>query len=558
LPGMLHGRVVRPRGQSVYGFGAPIVSVDEGSIAHLPGARIVRKNNFLGVVAPHEYDAIQAAAQLKVKWADPPAALSGHGNEFQRMRALDSAGKTVSSRTDLGGVALNTGNVDAALASAAHVVSATFGWPTNAHTPIGPQCAVADVTAQGARIFSGTQGAYQTRSQIAFVLGLPESQVRVTACAMGGCFGDGCPYYDVAQAAALMSQAVGAPVRVQLMRWDEIGWVQTSPASLMDIRAGVDAKGNIVALDFTHFYPQYWSDSVQTSAELAGMPLPATPSTISGNWWPGPMYNLPNSRYLVKSIPLLNNWFKAYWMRAGAAPHTVFAMEQVVDDLARLSNIDPVAFRIQNVNQGNDWLGKGQAHDQLLAVLNAVTQAANWQPRVSASTLSNGDVVTGRGIAWSNVDSPKTYAQTAAVADIQVNKRTGKITVKHVYQAASTGLAVSIGGIENQIVGGVTQIISRLLVEQYRYSRTNVTSTDFVSYPILRCKDAPKVTPIVLQWTANPFTGGVGEPVAVAAAAAVANAFFDATGVRMRTAPMTPARVRAVLKAGGSGTAGVT
>jgi len=253
----------------------------------------------------------------------------------------------------------------------------------------------------------------------------------------------------------------------------------------------------------------------------------------------------------VKSPPLLNKWVKNHRMRAGSPPHTTFASEQVMDDLAKAANMDPVAFRVQNVNPGNDWSGKGQSHDQLLAVLNAVTKAANWQPRVTASSLSDANVVTGRGFAWSNVDSPKTYAQTAAVADVEVNKKTGKITVKHVYQAVSNGLAVSIGGIENQIVGGVTQILSRLLVEKYRYSKTNVTSTDFVTYPILRFKDAPKVTPIVLQWTANPFTGGVGEPVAVAAAAAVANAFFDATGVRLKEAPLTPPRVRAALKAAG-------
>ncbi len=551
VPGMLHGRIVRPRGQALFGFGAPIVSVDESSVAHITGVKIVRRGNFLGVVAPHEYDAIQAAAQLKVQWADAPAALPGDGNEFEGMRALDSAGKTVWSRNDLGGYGANFGDVDGALASAAHVVSGTFGWPTNDHTPIGPQCAVADVTPDGAHVFSGTQGAYQTRPQVALVTGLPENKVRITAVAMGGCFGDGCQYFDTAQAAAIMSQEVGAPVRVQLMRWDEIGWGQASPSSLMDIRAGVDAKGNLVALDYTHFYPQYRSDNVQTNAELAGIPLPQPASSISGNYWPGPMYNLPNSRYLLKSIPLQNNWFKTYWMRAGASPHGVFAMEQVVDDLARLSNMDSVAFRIQNVNPGNDWLGKGQSHDQLLAVLNAVTQAANYQPRVSNSVKQSGDVVTGRGVAWSNVDSPKTYAQTAAIADVEVNKKTGKITVKHVYQAASAGLTVSIGGVENQIVGGVTQILSRLLAEKYRYSTTRVTSTDFVTYPILRFKDAPAVTPIVLQWSQVPFTGGVGEPVAVAAAAAVANAFFDATGVRLHTAPLTPPRVRAAMKAAG-------
>jgi nicotinate dehydrogenase subunit B len=540
----------------VYGFGAPIVSVDEGSIKHIRGVRIVRKKDFLGVVAPEEYAAIQAAAQLKVKWADPPAVLPSGGNEFKHMRGLDTAGKAVMSRADLGGVAPgNVGNVDAALASAAHVVAKSYGWPTNIHTPIGPQCAVADVTPQGARIFSGTQGAYQTRAQVALVLGLPESQVRVTACAMGGCFGDGAQYFDVAQAAALMSQAVGAPVRVQLMRWDETSWGQTSPPSLMDIRAGIDAKGNLVAFEFTHFYLDYWSNSVQTNAELSGTPLPAVPSYPSGNFWPAPMYELPNARYLAKSVPLVGNWIKVYWLRGGSAPHATFAGEQVIDELAYAAKMDPVAFRLQNATRGND-IDRGQTRDQLLAVLDAVTKASKWQPRVMASNLSDANVVRGRGVAWSNADNTTTYAQTAAVADVEVNKKTGKVMVKHVYQAVSAGLTVSLDGVANQIVGGVTQIVSRLLGEQYRYGKTHVTSSDFVSYPILRFKDAPKVTPMVIQWNTLP-TLGVGEPVAMVASAAVANAFFDATGVRMRTAPFTPARVRATLAAGGAGTAGL-
>jgi nicotinate dehydrogenase subunit B len=175
-------------------------------------------------------------------------------------------------------------------------------------------------------------------------------------------------------------------------------------------------------------------------------------------------------------------------------------------------------------------------------VLHAVTDAAQWQPKVSGSNVSNATVVSGRGVSWG--------AQAAAIADITVNKKTGKVTVKHIYQAFTAGLIVYPGGVENQMVGGITQILSRLLTEQYRYSKTNVTSLDWVSYPILRFKDAPKVTPIVVQLP-NATPQGVGEPVTVAAAAAVANAFFDATGVRMRTAPFTPARVRAALKAAG-------
>jgi CO/xanthine dehydrogenase Mo-binding subunit len=531
VPGMLHGRVVRPRGQAVYGFGAPVLSVDESSIKNIASARVVRKGDFLGVVAPKEYDAIQAAAQLKVKWADPPPLLPGSGNEFERMRALDAAGKSIQSYT------VNAGDVDRALASAAHVVSQTYGWPTNAHSPIGPNCTVADVTPQGARIFTWTQDVYATRQVVASALGLPESKVRVSGYPGGGTYGYN-QYLEVATAAALMSQLAGAPVRVQLMRWDEVGWDPTAPGTLMDIRAGIDGSGNIVGFDAVQFYPQYKADTVQTSAELAG--TPTGPSSTAGLKSPTPMYNIANNRFLVKSLPLKGNWIKADWMRAGSNPHVAFAGEQVIDELARAASVDPVAFRVQNVTQG-------AMKEPLLAVLGAVTKAAAWQPKVAASKLSDADVVTGRGVAWTNAYNP---SPSAAIADVSVNKKTGKVTATHVYQAVSVGLSIYPGGVANQSDGGITQVVSRMLVEQFRYNKRNVTSTDFVSYPILRFKDAPKVTSIVLQ-RSDAQPQGAGQEIAVLGHAAIANAFFDATGVRMMTVPLTPARVRAALKAAG-------
>jgi CO/xanthine dehydrogenase Mo-binding subunit len=253
------------------------------------------------------------------------------------------------------------------------------------------------------------------------------------------------------------------------------------------------------------------------------------------------MYSIPNNRYLLKQLPPEGNWIKTAWFRAGSALHTTFAAEQVIDDLARAAKLDPVAFRAQNVAQG-------PTREPLLALLNAVTKAANWQPKITASKLSDADVVNGRGVAWSNVYGANN--PSAAVADITVNKKTGKITIKHVYQAFSAGLSVYPGGVDNQAVGGIIQALSRGMVEQLRFNTTRQTSLDFVSYPILRFKDSPKLTTILLQRTDLP-PQGVGEPVAVTAPAAVANAFFDATGVRMQTAPMTPPRVRAVLKAAG-------
>jgi CO/xanthine dehydrogenase Mo-binding subunit len=545
VPGMLHGRVVRPRGQMVYGFGAPVVSVDAKSIAHLPGAQVVRVGDFVGVVAPHEYDAIQAAGELKVKWANPPKTLPGSGNMFGAFRALDAAGQSESTPYDqdtnaylnwFDDAAINTGNVDSALASAAHTVSASYHWPMNVHAPMGPACVICDVTSQGVRVLSGTQGAYQTQGAVAQALNLPADQVRVTAFPMGGAFGSS-PYDDAAMAAALMSNAVGAPVRVQLMRWDDIGWDNYGPGTLIDIRGGIDGKGNIVGYDFTQFYPQYM-DGNSSSGELAGALQPS--SYLSGQYYAGRPYNIANTRYLAKTIPLVGNWIKAAWMRMGSGPLATFAGEQMVDELAHAAKMDPVAFRLQNVSQG-------LPHDPMLAVLHAVTKAANWQPAVAASKLSDANVVSGRGFAWS-------YAQgtsgNAAIADIEVNKQTGKVTVKHIYQAYSPGFVVNPHLVENQMVGGITQIVSRVLVEQLVWNRTNVTSLDFATYPILRFVDAPKVTAIPVTHQ-EMDAAGTGEPVTATPPAAIANAFFDATGVRMRSAPFTPTRIRAALKAAG-------
>jgi nicotinate dehydrogenase subunit B len=558
IPGMIHGRVVRPA-QAVYGFGAPIISVDESSIKHLPDARVVRQGDFLGVVAKHEYDAIQAAAQLKVQWADAPAAFSGHADQYQWMRDLDKAGKAVQTPTAWFQQNPSKGDVDRGLASAAHVVNATYKWPAHVHNPMGPNCCVADVTPNGARIFASTQGTYGTRTAVAAAIGMPVNKVQVTAPATGGSFGTPTDN-DANVAAALMSKLAGAPVRVQFMRWDEIGWAYTSPTSLMDIKAGVDAQGNMIAFDFTHFYPQYVSGPT-ASAELAGAPLAVPSSSITGNFYPHRMYSVmdpgnpaTSNRLLTKSVPNQGNYMRGAFMRAGSAPAALWAGEQVVDDLARAVNMDPVAFRRKNVTQLDEGPFTTERRG-LLAVLDAVTKAANWQPKVTGSKLSTANIVTGRGVAWSNIyrssqNGAYGWTQHAAVADVSVNKKTGKVTVKHIYGASAVGLAINPGLVENQIIGGLTQVASRLLVEEYRFNKQYVTSRDYVSYPIMRFKDAPMVTPIVVQQS-DLRAKGVGEDVSVPAAAAIANAFFDATGIRMTTAPYTPARVRAALKAAG-------
>ena len=548
VPGMLHGRVIRPHGQGAYPYNSNVaISVDESSISHIPGAQIVRVGNFIGVVAPKEYDAIQAAAQLKVVYNDNPI-LAGDGALWKRYRDLDAKGQ-IPAR-----ISAQVGDVDAALKSAAHVVSGTFAHHYQGHMPIGPACAIADVQADHATIWSNTQNPPNLTTDLANVLApLQPSQIRVLFYEGSGSFGNGAVMFDTAEAASILSKAVGKPVRVQFMRWDEQGWTHYAPASLVDARAGVDASGNIVAYDWT----QYWQGgtSIYTSRELLGAG-PGSPSATANTIptaVPGAGANTENTspwmkvnkngayRLISKPVPSTGGIFHSGPVRAPGAQQTTLADAQIMDMLAVAAGMDSLAFRLQNMNTDLD----GQ---RWAAVLQGAAQAAGWTPWVAGSKLGSGDIVKGRGIANSHHGG----AYAASVADITVNKKTGKITVDHVYAAQDAGLTVNPNLVENQMLGSTVQGVSRLLYEEVRFSKSYVTSTDWVTYPILRFKDSPGFTPVVVQRTDQPCLGS-GEPPTCPIIGAVANAFFDATGVRLHEAPFTPARVRATLKAAAAG-----
>jgi CO/xanthine dehydrogenase Mo-binding subunit len=539
VPGMLHGRIVLPHGQAAYGFGAPVLSVDESSIKHIPNVQVVRKGDFVGVVAPHEYHAIQAAAQLKVTWADPPE-ISGDGNLWSKMRADDAAGLAPARYMK------NIGNVEAGLASAAIKMSRSYSYQYRGHMPIGPGCCVADVTPDGALLMTQTQDVAGRRAAVAAILGLPVNRVRIKTYPGSSFYGDTSGRI-AHEAAAVMSQIVGRPVRVQLMRWDEHGWDGYGPAQLTDIRGGMDANGNIVALDYTSFAPQ-WTSSIRTMQQLVMHAAPAGQGSDQEDSSSGQQYNIPNRRNTAKSMPLLGGYFQTSKLRSTTQPQH-FPLDVFVDELAYAAKMDPIAFRRQNVSQA------ATHRDRALAVLDALAQAANWQPRVAASNLSNDTVVTGRGIAVTPRKEPPQVTFMGAIAEIEVNKKTGKIVVKHIYGAIEPGLVVNPMGIENQLVGQAVMAAS-MTFEEVRFNTKRVTGLDWVTYPILRFKDHPSVTPIVINRPEFPMTG-IGDFLGTVIPPAIANAFFDATGVRIRQVPMTPAVVRAVLKAGGSGVAGV-
>ena len=540
VPGMLHGRIVLPRGQAAYGFGAPVISVDESSISHIPEAHVVRRGDFVGVVAAHEYDAIQAASQLKVSWGDPPT-ISGDGNLWKSMRDLDKAGQAPARYADMEAYGPGPiGNVDAALASAAHVVSQSYAYSYNIHAPIGPGCCVADVTPNGALILTHTQTPADVRTGVSQLTGLPINVVRVKNYPGSSHYGGAFARRDAALAAAVMSQLAGAPVRMQFMRWDEMGWDNFGPPELMDIRGGVDAKGNIVAWDFTSLEaPYYTTGTIQQLVGIAVTKPGASPVENSAN---GMQYNQPNWRVTAKALPVLGNYFKTTFMRASNTTQTNWGTEIFADELAYAAGMDPIAFRRQNVSKIDT--------ERYLAVLDALVQASNWKPQVAASNLSKGTIVTGRGVsAGPRKEHPYTTF-SGVVANIEVNKKTGKILVKDIYGVQDQGLTVNPMGVENQIVGQCVQSCSRALLEGVRFNTKRVTSQDWVTYPILRFRDTPQVTPILINRPDRIMTGA-GDYTNAHVPAAIANAFFDATGVRIRETPMTPAHVRNVLRAAG-------
>ncbi len=523
VPGMLHGRIVRPRGQGAYGDGARVAGIDAGSIADIAGARVVRKGDFVGVVAEREWDAVRAAEKLKVTWDVPPR-LPAPGKLFEAMRASRTADSVV----------VETGDVRAGLAQSAHVTAATYYGPYQSHAPFAPSCALADVGADGALVMCSTQFPHGVRNMLAQTLGLAADQVQVRYYEGAGVFGRAC-HDDCAIAAAIMSQAVGRPVRVQFMRWDELGWDNYGPPHLADVRAGVDAAGNIMAFEYDGWHHGW--NTAETSQELAlGGPVQPPVSgrarlvnkeTLSA------VYAMPNVRLINHHVPGLDGYLKGGNLRSPMDLSISFASEQTIDELAHAVRMDPVSFRRRNITDPR-WRG----------VLDAVAQAAGWTPRFADAAPSGARVVTGRGVALGT----HIVSYGAAVADIEVDRESGEIRVVHLYGALDAGLVVNPALVENQIEGMLIQATSRALIEEVRFTQTNVTSLDWKTYPVLRFADHPAVTPIVVQQL-NERSTGAGEEVMGAAVGAIANAFFNATGARMREYPMTPERVRAVLRA---------
>jgi CO/xanthine dehydrogenase Mo-binding subunit len=437
----------------------------------------------------------------------------------------------------------NVGSYNAAFAAAAKTLSASFYASDRGHNPIGPGCAIADWTpgtgggADSVTVYSNTQNVEQCAQDLATTFGLPLSNVRVVFYEGSSSFGNGWHAFDIAEAAALMAREVGKPVRLQLMRWDEQGWTRYGQAFLTDLQGGVDGDGNIVAYQATQFTQP--STSLFATGQLAfGLKPPALGSGAPNTENLAPFYKVAisttGSGYQVvgKTITQPLGIFQSGTLRAPSGPQTAFASEQFVDMLAELAGMDPLAFRLQNLRTDGQF-------PRWATVLQTAAAKSGYKPHVAASIPQTGRMVTGWGLAIGTHNA--SYAGT--VAKVQVDKKTGKVSVQDLWAAQDSGMTVNPGLIENQMSGNLIQGTSVALHEALRYDKHRVTSTDWVSYPILRFKDAPRVHTYVVQRTDQPSTGS-GEPPHVPVVPAIANAIYDATGVRMWRQPMTPSYVK--------------
>ena len=554
-PGMLHGRVVRPpyAGADHGDFiGNTLEAVDESSIAHIPGIRaVVVLRDFVGVVAEREEHAEQAMRELRVTWKAWPG-----------LPPLDDLAGAIRANPSTQRLLVDEGDVDAALAQADRPMPRTYVWPYQMHASIGPSCALADWQPQDGsdtqlRVWAGSQNPHVLRADLAKLMDLADIAIDVVRMEAAGCYGrNGAD--DVAADAALLSRAVGAPVRVQLTREQEHAWEPKGAAQLMEVNGGLDAAGGIAAYDFETSYP---SNGAPTLALLLTRTVePVAQAYEMGDRTARPPYTIDNLRVKVNDMaPIV----RASWLRGVSALPSSFAHESYIDELAAAAGVDPVQYRLRHL------------HDpRAVELVQATAQKAGWRMRTGPQEHSDGglgkggDILFGQGFAYARYVHSKWPGYGAAwaawVADVEVNRKTGEVHVRRVVVGHDAGMMVNPAGVEHQIHGNVIQTTSRALMEEVRFAPQQaggapagevavqrppsgvVASREWGSYPIINFRQVP-----VIEVMHMPRQGeaplGAGESSSVPGTAAIANAIFDATGVRFREPPFTPEKVRAAL-----------
>jgi nicotinate dehydrogenase subunit B len=517
IDGMVHARVVRPPA-----IGAHLIDADALSIADIPGARLVRIRDFLAVAAPREWDAVRALRQLKATWSEG-ATLPGSDNLFAAVRLTPVA------RVEM---LRNVGDARATIDRAERVVQATYSWPIQSHASMGPSCAVADIRDNGGTVWTASQSTHRLRWTIAKLLGLDAAKLRLVYMDGSGSYGTN-GNDDVAFEAALLSRELGRPARVQWMREDEHAWDPKGPPQLLDLRAALNADGSIAAWETVAMPP--------VNTPNAGIPLlAAVAAGLDDGQGSQSGFTAMNSDppYAIENVHAEVRWLAATPLRVSnlRAPGkigNVLAVESFFDELAAAVNADPLALRLRLLS---DPRGR--------EVLERVGEMMNWTPRVSPRERDN-DRLEGRGIAYVHYKQAENYVAMGVEASVE--RSTGAVRVLRVACAHDCGLMINPDAVHAQVEGCILQTLSRTLFEEVTFDRARVTSTDWSSYPILTFPDVPKLD-IALIDRRHERPLGAGEAATAPVAAAVGNAIFDATGVRLRQAPFTPARVKKALE----------
>lgn len=546
VPGMLYGRVVRPPE-----MGATVAHVDEQSVRNIRGlVKVVVRKDFVGIVAETQHEAILAARQLAVKWNPGPVLPTQKDffDHLQKQPACDS-------------LSVDSQDVDARLADASSIIRARYTYPYQMHGSVGASCAVADVKPESTTVWSATQSVYPTRSIVAKLLNMPLDKVRVIYVRGSGCYGlNGAD--AVSFDAAILSHAVGKPVRLQFSRHDEMMWENLGSACTVQLRAGLARDGHIVAWDREDWVasmgnrPGYDQPGNVITGMLLGYepelpePRPAEPpagklrnqSNTVPSYFAGCIAGSCGGDGTIRSERALTHTVRSPFftgpLRSPLRIQNTFANECFMDELCAHAKADPVAFRLLHLQ-----------NSRVIGVLKSAAEAASWQPRSSPKpAISRVGTVSGRGIACVAYEGNNGYA--ALVAEVDVDLETGTVRPRRFVVALDCGPISNPDGLRNQIEGGILQGMSRALVEEVTWDNRRVTSVDWETYKSLYLDyDMPTVETVFVTPPDVPATGA-GETAITVTPAAIGNAVFDATGARLREVPFTPQRVRAALLKG--------
>jgi nicotinate dehydrogenase subunit B len=543
VPHMLHGRVVRPPG-----MGATFAHVDSGSVQHIAGlVKVVVRKDFVGVVAETQYAAMLAARQLAVRWNDGPQ-LPPQKDFFEHLGGQSSKDT----------LSVDSGDVEKSLAGSGDVLRARYTYPYQMHGSVGASCAVADVKADQATIWSATQSVYPTRSIASKILNLPIEKVRVIYVRGSGCYGlngaDG-----VSFDAAVLSQAVGRPVRLQFSRQDEMMWENLGAACVIEHRAFLSSDGRIAAWDREDWVtslgnrPGYDRPGNIVSGMLLGYepeplkPGPAKPpagkfrnqSNTVPPYFAGCVEGACGGGGTIRSERALTHTVRSLFftgpLRSPLRIQNTFANECFMDELCAYGKADPVDFRLRHLNDA-----------RVIGVIKAAAKAANWKTHTSPSFSPAKGLVRGRGIACVDYEGGNGYA--ALIAEVEVNLETGVVRPTRFVVALDCGPISNPDGVRNQTEGGILQGMSRALVEEVTWDNRRITSTDWETYKSLHLDyEMPAIESVFVTPEGVPAIGA-GETAITVTPAAIGNAIFDATGRRLRDLPFTPERVTSALR----------